>query len=139
MKKLTLFQICSSTNISEKEREKLLSIEIEEGADINAQDKNGVSPLMFAVRFRHPPVVQELIRAGADVNHRCKRNGSTALHRAVTNTGAPGTKGKKKESKEIVKILLDNGANPKLKNSSKKTVLDYTRDSEIIEMLKTKL
>ena len=65
-----------------------------DGADVHATDKNGVTPLHHAVRFRSPMAVKVLIEKGADVNQACRRNGSTALHRATTQTGAPGTAGR---------------------------------------------
>jgi hypothetical protein len=70
------------------------------------------------------------------VNQACKRSGSTALHRAVTSTGAPETAGKQEEAKQIVAILLRFGADPKVKNKSGKIPADYVRDDEIRRLLK---
>jgi hypothetical protein len=41
-----------------------------------------------------------LIEHGADVNQACGKSGSTPLHRAVTQTGGPGTAGKAEQAKE---------------------------------------
>jgi ankyrin repeat protein len=42
---------------------------IKAGADVNAKDKDGVTPLMLAAQnSRDPQIVRALIRAGADVN-----------------------------------------------------------------------
>jgi tankyrase len=109
------------------------------GADINETDKNGVTPLHHAVRFRSPAAVQALLECGARVNQACKRSGSTPLHRAVTSTGAPGTAGKKKETLQIIDILLKFGANPALKNKIGKIPADYVRGVDIQRRLKKRV
>ena len=90
------------------------------GADIHATDKNGVTALHHAVRFRSPLAVKTLIEHGANVNQACRRNGSTPLHRAVTQTGAPGTAGKAAAAEEIIRILLEAGADPSIANKAGK-------------------
>ena len=42
------------------------------GADIHAADKNGVTALHHAVRFRSPAAVETLLRRGAAVNQICR-------------------------------------------------------------------
>ena len=106
------------------------------GADIGATDKNGVTALHHAVRFRSPAAVKALIEHGASVNQACHRNGSTPLHRAVTRTGAPGTAGKGDATKEIVRILLAAGADPGITNRSGKKPVDYVTDESIRALLR---
>ncbi len=113
------------------EIEKLLQA----GANIHQTDKNGVTPLHHAVRFRSPTAVETLLEHGAAVNQTCKRSGSTPLHRAVTSTGAPGTAGKDAEARQIVALLLQYGADPAIKNKSGKTALDYASDEGIRELI----
>lgn len=108
---------------------------LDAGADLHETDKNGVTPLHHAVRFRSPAAVETLLRRGAAVNQTCKRSGSTALHRAVTSTGAPGTSGKHLEAKQIVEILLRYGADPAIKNKNGKKAADYVRNEEILRLL----
>jgi tankyrase len=109
---------------------------LKSGADVNQTDKNGVTPLHHAVRFRSPAAVRTLLEHGALVNQACTRSGSTPLHRAVTSTGAPGTAGKQGEAIQIIDILLEFGANPALKNKLGKKAADYARDPEILQRLK---
>ena len=105
------------------------------GVAVNETDTNGVTPLHRAVRFRSPAAVKELIAQGADVNVVDKKNKSTPLHRAVTNTGAPATAGKMDLAIEIAKLLLANGANPRIKNKNGKTPIDYAKNSEMKAVL----
>ena len=60
------------------------------GAEIDAQDKNGATPLHRAVRTRCATAVRCLMEAGADATLRNKP-GSTAFHLAVQNTGRGGS------------------------------------------------
>ena len=106
-----------------------------EGADIGETDKNGVTPLHHAVRFRSPAAVGALLAHGADVNQTCKRSGSTPLHRAVTFTGAPGTAGKVKERREIIHLLMEAGADTVIQNKSGKSAIDYVSDLDTLQLL----
>ena len=108
---------------------------IQAGADVHETDKNGVTALHHAVRFRSPSAVETLLKHGAAVNQACTRTGSTPLHRAVTSTGAPGTAGKTKEAREIIAILLRYGADPSIKNEQGKRPADYVRDEESRSLL----
>src|SRR4026209_2451264 len=105
-----LFDICSDHNPKPAEQQRQIVMALKRGADIHAADKNGVTALHHAVRFRSPVAVKALIERGADVNRSCRKTGSTPLHRAVTQTGAPGTAGRRDESLEIVRLLLTAGA-----------------------------
>jgi uncharacterized protein len=105
-------------------------------ADVHATDKNGVTALHHAVRFRSPAAVKTLIERGANVNQTCRRSGSTPLHRAVTQTGAPGTGGRQAAAIEIIRLLLGAGADPAIANQSGKKPADYVRDVKIKSLLK---
>ncbi len=121
-------------NDQRREIESLLQV----GADIHETDKNGVTPLHHAVRFRSPAAVSALLAHGACVNQVCKRSGSTALHRAVTNTGAPGTAGKQAAARQIIELLLGAGADPDLRNKRGRRPIDYVKDAEIRALLSRK-
>jgi ankyrin repeat protein len=130
-----LSDVCCERNSDPAKQRKQIEKLLKGGADIHERDKNGVSALHHAVRFRSVAAVLTLLEHGANANQACKRSGGTPLHRAVTSTGAPATAGKQAEAKEIIKALLQFGANPKIKNKNGKTPADYVRDEEIRRLL----
>jgi len=135
MKPGDLSKVCCQRNAAPKRQQAAIKALLKVGADIQETDKNGVTPLHHAVRFRSPAAVETLLRFGANVNQICKRSGSTPLHRAVTSTGAPSTSGKNDEARQIIEILLRYGADPAIRNKSGKTPADYARNIEIRRLL----
>lgn len=126
-----LSSICCDRNPVPDEQRRAIEELLATGADIHATDKNGVTALHHAVRFRSPTAVATLLEHGANVNQQCKRSGGTPLHRAVTATGAPGTAGRKAEAIEIISLLLKHGADPSIANQNGKTPIEYVNDAEI--------
>jgi hypothetical protein len=61
-----LFQAAHDGNFDEVNRL------IENGTAVDAENANGVTPLMFATKFGHAKVVALLIEQGADVNKKAK-------------------------------------------------------------------
>jgi hypothetical protein len=103
---------------------------INEGADANAKNNDGWTPLMFAARYSSSPeIVKLLIEKGADVNAR-DNNGAPLLIYAVRQTP------------EIVKLLVDNGADVNVKSRGGFTPLNLAESdgnkwgAEIIRILK---
>jgi ankyrin repeat protein len=88
-----------------------ISLLIAFGANPNAVDMDGVAPLHRAVRTRSIDAVRALLAGGADFRQRNK-NGSTALHLAVQNTGRGGSGAAEAKShqKNIIELLLKAGA-----------------------------
>jgi ankyrin repeat protein len=123
-----LFDICCDRDPNPADQRKQILKLLKAGADLHATDKNGVTALHHAVRFRSPTAVKTLIEHGANVNQACRRNGSTPLHRAATQTGAPGTAGRSEAAKEIIHLLLAAGADPSIANKSGRTPVDYVKN-----------
>jgi len=84
---------------------------VEAGADPNAVDMNGVTPLHRAVRTRCAAAVAALLAGGADARRRNK-NGSTPMRLATLNTGrgGSGSPAAKAEQQEIIRLLEQHGA-----------------------------
>jgi ankyrin repeat protein len=72
---------------------------ITQGADINAKNNVGDTPLHIASMYRHPEVVELLLSRGAEVNEKNVR-GFTPL-RFASSTG----------NTEVAELLLSRGAN----------------------------
>jgi ankyrin repeat protein len=130
-----LSNICCDRNPVPAQQRKAIEALLDAGADIHETDKNGVTALHHAVRFRSPTAVATLLERGANVNQVCKRSGSTPLHRAVTSTGAPGTAGRQAEARQIIELLLQHGADPSIRNKNGKVPADYVSDPEIRALL----
>jgi ankyrin repeat protein len=84
----------------------LVGLLIESGADLNARDDHGFTPLHFAAQEHAPEIARILLGKGADPNAR-DEDGNSVLWRAVA-----AARGRD----EIVRLLLDNGARDDLPN-----------------------
>ncbi len=106
------------------------------GADINAQDKNGASPLHRAVRTRCAAAVKYLLARGSDATLRNKP-GSTPFHLAVQNTGRGGTgaEAAKTAQRQIIHEFLSFGLDSAFKDGKGKSVFHCARSSWIRHML----
>ena len=81
------------------------------GADPNAQDKSGVTPLHRAVRTRCGPAVRALLEGGADAS-RPNKSGSTPMKLAtqMSGRGGSGSPDAKAQQAVIVRLLEQHGA-----------------------------
>ncbi|WP_187146241.1 ankyrin repeat domain-containing protein [Candidatus Amoebophilus asiaticus] len=91
---------------------------IAKGADINAKDEHGISPLYIAVSQGNETVTRMLLTKNADVNVKSVYFGDTPLHIAIRG-----------EYPEIVKLLLDNGAQLNIIDQERKTPFDLAKES----------
>jgi|GEM_PF-1088549 len=109
---------------------------IEAGAEMNARDKNGATPLHRAVRTRCALAVKCLLERGCDATLKNKR-GSTPFHLAVQDTGRGGSASEKARiaQREIIKQFLSSGLKPELKDGKGKSVLEWARSTCIKEIL----
>ena len=80
------------------------------GANVNAQDNWGETPLHYAVRVSDEELVKAFIAFGANVNAQ-DNSGNTPLHIAA--------------NEEMVQILIGAGANIHIQNNSKYTPFQY--------------
>ena len=109
---------------------------LDAGAEINAQDKNGATPLHRAVRTRCAAAVKCLLKRGSDAKLKNK-SGSTPFHLAVQNTGRGGTgaEAAKAAQRQIIHDFLSFGLNPALlEDGQGKSVFDCARSSWIRNM-----
>ncbi|HEV2961498.1 MAG TPA: ankyrin repeat domain-containing protein [Candidatus Angelobacter sp.] len=86
---------------------------LERGADVNARDKFGTTPLMQAAWDAQTAVVEFLLLHGATINA-TDDTGLQALHRAAQNWQEDGS---------TVKLLLEYGADPDALSAYKETPL----------------
>jgi hypothetical protein len=96
---------------------------LKEGADLNAKNWFGWTPLHLAAYNGHIEVVKLLIEKGANVNAR--NNGDTPLHLAAENGHI-----------EVVKLLIEKGANVNAKGSSGWTPLHEAANDGHIEVVR---
>jgi ankyrin repeat protein len=85
---------------------------------VNLADPSFVVPLSIAMMNDNWDIAKRLVEAGADVNQ-WDMNGSSPLHVAIANMNNAGNrnpldqdKPNKASSRELIKMLLDRGANP---------------------------
>jgi len=88
---------------------------LRKGANVNARDKNGLTPLHRAADQGRTDIARILLEHGTDVNARDK-NGLTPLHRAAFW-----------EDAEVARLLLEHGADVNARDEDGETPLDYAR------------
>jgi ankyrin repeat protein len=99
-----------------------MKVLIEAGADVNAADSFGATPLMFGIRDNAK--VRVLLDAGARVNEKSKQN-QTALLLAASNTGAI----------ETARLLIAKGADAKVIGASGRTTLIMAANQNDLPMV----
>jgi ankyrin repeat protein len=95
----------------------VIELLLDAGSDIEHKDKAGAAPLHRAVRARSPQAVRCLLEHGARVDTTHGGQRTTSLHIVTHSTGASGTKGARAEQQEIVKLLLQYGADPRARDA----------------------
>jgi ankyrin repeat protein len=113
-----------------KQRE-LIEILVRHGASLEQVDRGGASALHRAVRARSPAAVRQLLKAGARVDVRLGKRGSTPIHLAAQSTGASGTAGAGSEQLEIIAMLLERGADPVAKDAEGRSALDWATNERV--------
>lgn len=95
-----------------------------DGADVNAQNGNGSTALMYAAFSGKASVAEVLLKAGANVNH-TNNNGHTALMSAAAHG-----------YRNTLTLLLQSGADPTAKDGDGVSAADYARDNDFPELEK---
>lgn len=105
----------------------LLMLLIESGADIFDFDNEGVSIFDMAITYNNIEMVAYLINQGVDINKTKRRSGFTALMAASCYGRV-----------EIVKLLLEQGANQYATDSKGFSAVDFARKmnkKSVLELL----
>lgn len=92
---------------------------LENGADVNAQDKGGLIPLHNASSYGHVDIAALLIKHNALVNAQDRWN-FTPLHEAA-----------QKGRTQLCALLLAHGADPTMKNQEGQTALDLAAAEDV--------
>lgn len=128
-------ELLKVAQIPDTTTEKITTL-IKAGADVNAEDNNGLTALAWVtLRNPNPEVTRALLKAGADVNIQnwsCK----TALMRAVGFRSVNS----QNVNPQVIKALIDAGANVDIKDSQNWTALMHSvshsnSNPEIVRML----
>ncbi len=117
------------------DNERAVELLLQHGADMNKPDPKGKNALLASVDSNQKDYIGMLVSKGIDINSR-DEEGNTALHYPLNNVLID--KGYLPFSKGIVEILVDEGADPYIKNKTGKSPMDLARESgenDLIELL----
>lgn len=96
---------------------------IDNGADVNAVDQDGISAIRMAVFNAHKELLQLLIANGANLNA-VDQDGLTELDMAVYHG-----------RKELAQLLIENGAEPSPQTASEDVMSEKLEITNIVERL----
>ena len=102
---------------------------INSGVDLEQADKMGFTYLHFAAQFEDPVIVKALLENGANANAETLMDASP-LQLAVVRCRNYDPK----RSFEVIKLLLEAGADPDKKSNDGFTVRDLSKDLNIPEI-----
>jgi murein DD-endopeptidase MepM/ murein hydrolase activator NlpD len=92
---------------------------IEAGANVNAQDEFGQTPLMYAAgSSSNPDTLNALIKAGADLNAQTSTGWTSLMYAARDN-----------KNLDVLLALMNAATDPTLKNSEGQTAADLARSN----------
>ena len=116
---------------SERGQAEIAKILIAKGADINAKQVAGFTPLWMAAWNLHTDTVKLLINSGCNINTTDKKGRTILIDFASVQTVSG-------QMAQMVKLLLENGADPNIRDNQGKTALMWAKEkghSEIAKFL----
>lgn len=120
-----LLEIIEKQLFSGKRLIEICEFYLKNGSNPNVFDKDGISLLYLGVQKGNLDLVRLLLRYSADPN--CSfpnQSNRTAVFYAVINN-----------QKQFVRVLLESGANPNMKDSSGNTIIDYATSMGAKDMI----
>ena len=105
----------------------LLQLTLGAGADVHATDSYNGTGLIRAADRGHVEIVRELLRTDMDVNHVNRLGWTALLETIILGDGGP-------RHTEVVRLLLDGGADPNLADARGVTPLEHARRRGHAEM-----
>jgi ankyrin repeat protein len=92
---------------------------IDSGADVNAKDERGCTPLMFAAEYNsNADMIEALIKAGADLHAKDQLGHTPLMYAAMLN-----------HNPKVIAVLFKAGADVNAQDKNGKTALDYARQN----------
>ncbi|AXT63048.1 ankyrin repeat domain-containing protein [Aquimarina sp. AD10] len=111
------------------------------GADINEEYGIGIRPIIAAINSGNTSILKFVIENGADLNIDNGKPLREAIDIAIDSMIQDGLTKPPKNAMDVVKTLLDSGANFKLKNKESERPIDiisaYAHNNESFEQLKS--
>lgn len=94
---------------------------LNKNVDVNKQNKDGITPLIFAAGLKNSEALNLLLKKGASIGTQ-DAHGKTALHYAV-----------QVNAEDITNKLIESGASIGQKDKDNKTPLDYSQENSPIK------
>jgi ankyrin repeat protein len=114
------------------DNEEVIELLLQQGADLSITDPTGRNALLVSVSSNQKEYIRLLVSKGIDINS-WDNDGNTALHYPLISVLE--NKLYLPYSKEIVKILMEEGADPQIRNKEGKSPMDLALESDENELI----
>ena len=125
------FSVLSAMGVAVNSQLEEILQRVSSGADVNAIDVKGWTPLLWAVHFKDQFTTERLLAKGADPNLQ-----ATSANEACPKGVTPLILASRHGSRDLVATLVKNKARLDLVDASGNTAEAYARKSEDIEVLR---